>query len=510
MASRRRRNRKKKIKSPILGEVASRALDIELGGFVDEILQPTDKTLRALGFNLEAYETLLRDHQVHSTFQQRRSAVVSRELVVEAASTAAADTAAADFLREQLEALDFDGKTKKMLIAIHYGYAVGEMLWARDGARIVIDDIKVRRQRRFRFDADNRLRLITRDNHKGLVMPARKFWVFSAGADDDEDPYGRGLGHFLYWPCYLKRNAAKFWAIALEKFGTPTSLAKYPPGATEAEIKLALEAAMSVSTEAAIALPDGFMVELLQSLKQSGGDFLAFLAYWDAAISKIVLSQTMTTDDGSSLAQGEVHEDVKDDVIKEDADLVCSSFNCGPAVWLTEWNFPGANPPTIRRRIEDEPDLKEIAERDNQIQALGFEPTEAYIKETYGDGWVRRKTEDPGSRAGAGASQTSDQENQEDDDEDFAEALAPDAVQRYFEDLFERGELSAAMAPIEGGLRDFLESEPSLEAARDNLAKAVAGMDLSAFGESVARAHFQAALAGEAAAPINDIEDEEL
>jgi phage gp29-like protein len=109
----------------------------------------------------------------------------------------------------------------------------------------------------------------------------------------------------------------------------------------------------------------------------------------DRAISKIILSQTMTTDDGSSLSQAQVHQGVADKVIKADADLLCESFNRSIGAWFTEFNFPGAIPPRVWRNTEPPEDLAQRAERDTKIKALGYEPTEDYIAETYGDGWVK-------------------------------------------------------------------------------------------------------------------------
>ena len=122
----------------------------------------------------------------------------------------------------------------------------------------------------------------------------------------------------------------------------------------------------------------------------------------DAAISKIVLSQTMTTDDGSSLSQAQVHEGVKVEVIKADADMLCESFNQQVVTWLTAWNYPTANPPRVWRNTEPEEDLKARAERDNQISQLGYEPTEEYILNTYGEGW-KKKEASPLPPAGPGA-----------------------------------------------------------------------------------------------------------
>jgi hypothetical protein len=71
----------------------------------------------------------------------------------------------------------------------------------------------------------------------------------------------------------------------------------------------------------------------------------------------------MTTDDGSSRSQAEVHKGVADWVVKSDADLLCESFNRGPVAWLTEWNFPGAQPPRVWRHTEPAENLQARAER---------------------------------------------------------------------------------------------------------------------------------------------------
>jgi phage gp29-like protein len=106
----------------------------------------------------------------------------------------------------------------------------------------------------------------------------------------------------------------------------------------------------------------------------------------------------MTTDNGSSRSQSETHADVRDMVVKADADLICESFNNTVVKWWFEYNqaaFPNAKQPLLYRNTEPKTDLSKIAERDKKISDLGYEPTEEYIKETYGGGWVKKQTTDP-------------------------------------------------------------------------------------------------------------------
>lgn len=68
-----------------------------------------------------------------------------------------------------------------------------------------------------------------------------------------------------------------------------------------------------------LVLPDGSKVEFIQPQgSQSGDAFKLNMDICDAQISKAALGGTMTTDNGSSKSQGEVHERGEDDIILSD------------------------------------------------------------------------------------------------------------------------------------------------------------------------------------------------
>lgn len=377
---------------PVMQEIAPSGdgRDITMG-YLGKVRPSQDTVLAARGGGLEIYEDVLRDPQVFSTFQQRRLAVVSKEWDVEAGAKDKTSQMAADFLREQIASVGFDGATSKMLHGLFYGYAAAECLFATDGSRVALNKIKVRKARRFVFDNDGNLRLLTQQSAgEGELMPPRKFWTFAAGADNDDEPYGLGLGHWCYWPVWFKKNGIRFWSMFLDKFGAPTAVGKFPHGTSEADQRKLLDAVSAIRRDSGVIIPEGLLIELLEAKRSGTSDNMDFHDTMDAAIAKVILSQTMTTDNGSSRSQGEVHEDVKQEVVKADADLICASFNDGPARWLTEWNFPGATPPKVWRDIEPPEDLDKRADRDTKIYQLGFEPSEEYIQETYGEGWTKK------------------------------------------------------------------------------------------------------------------------
>lgn len=379
------------IKRPITAELAKPDNAQALGSIYANLLTIDDSVLSARGYDYRLYREVLRDDQCVSAFGQRRLAVTSKEWRVDAASESAADKAAAEFIREQLLALEWDRITDGMLYARWYGHAVGECMWGTDGRFVTLQDVRVRDRSRFLYDRDGGLWLATARTPER--MPERKFWTVATGADNDDAPYGLGLAHYCYWPSFFKRSNIKFWLVFLEKFGQPTAKGTAPAGMLDDPDyrDKALSALRAVATEAAILAPEGLTIELLEAARSGTSDYDTMRRAMDSALAKIIVGQTASSEGTPGRLGGDdLQGQVRDDIVKADADLVCASFNRGPVRWLTEWNFPGAKPPTVWRVTDPPEDLAKRAERDAKVFALGYEPTEAYIRDTYGDGWRKK------------------------------------------------------------------------------------------------------------------------
>lgn len=360
--------------------------DITRGYVLPQLrMLPQDTVLRKRGFaDLRVYEDLLRDDQVATSFRKLRLAVTSKEWVVEPGGKRAIDKKAADSLKAQIQALSWDGTTDKMLYGEFYGYSVAEMLWARDGREVVIDDIKVRKSRRFCFDGALRLRLQTTDDPMGEIMGPRKFWLSIRGADNDDEPYGLGLGHYLYWPVLFKRNGTRFWLIFLEKFGMPTAKGTYKPGATTEEKANLLQALASITTDSGIILPEGMALELIEAARQGTADYKDMHDAMDQAIARVITGHSATSEATPGRLGGEsMAESSFDDIVKAVADSVCESFNRGPAQWITAWNYPGAKAPRIWRNTNDPVDWVNLSTAIANLAKAGKRPTEEKLEELF-------------------------------------------------------------------------------------------------------------------------------
>ncbi|MEI9885925.1 MAG: DUF935 family protein [Rhizomicrobium sp.] len=209
------------------------------------------------------------------------------------------------------------------------------------------------------------------------------------------------MGHYCYWPAWFKRNDVKLWMLFLDKFGGPTAIGEYPPNATNADKNKLLQAAQAIQQSSAIIIPQGMLLKLLEAARSGTGTYDNAYKIFDAAISKVILSQTMTTDDGASLSQSQVHWDVAEQVTKSDSDLQCASLTRGPLTWLRDWNYPEAKLPRVYRSFEESEDLDKRATRDKTIYDMGFEPTVEYVTETYGGEWTKRAPAPPPLEAAA-------------------------------------------------------------------------------------------------------------
>ncbi len=461
-------------------------------GYVDALplLPPQDTVLQTRGGgNYTLYDEVMRDEQVAACFAQRRLAVVGCEWEVIPGGKRGKDKAAAAALKEQLDGVNagtdrpdaaavplagWDAATSKMLHGLFYGYAVGECLWGRDGRHVTLAGIKVRRQRRFGFGPDGALKLLTFSNPDGEVMPPRKFWTFTVGADNDDEPYGLGLAHWLYWPVLFKRNGVKFWLIFLEKFGQPTGLGRFPPNATPEEKRRLLAATRAMATDSGIIIPDGMQLELLEAARSGTADYTVLYDRMNDAIAKVILGQTASTQGTPGrLGNDELQGDVRQDIIKADADLVCESFNRTAARWLTDWNYPGAAYPRVFRRIEDDEDLAQVAEREHKVFQMGYRPTLKHVTDTYGGEWepVRATAPDAGAPPA-----------------EFAEAERPaaDAVDAQLTLLQQAGD--AAVEQWVEQIRALVEKAQSLEALRESLLAAYEDLPADEMREAMALA----------------------
>jgi phage gp29-like protein len=326
-----------------------------------------------------------RDLHYSSVLSTRKRAVAGIDPTVEAASDDARDVEIADAVRGLVRAPEFPSLVTDLLDALGKGYSACEIIWDRTDSRWTPREYLWRDPRFFVFDRASmqRLRLLDEGaSFEGRDLPPFKFLVHIPKLKSGI-PIRSGLARLAAAAYMCKTFTVSDWMAFAEVFGMPLRVGRYGPNATDRDIQTLIRAVANLGTDAACVLPDSMRIEFQEAAKAAGGpDLFPRLAEWlDRQVSKGVLGQTMTSDDGSSQAQANVHDDVRLDIRKDDARQVAATIDrdlIKPYVDLN-WGPPKNGYPRVRLQVPEPEDIAALADALAKLVPLGGLGIEASV-----------------------------------------------------------------------------------------------------------------------------------
>ncbi|MFW5920952.1 MAG: DUF935 domain-containing protein, partial [Polyangiales bacterium] len=269
--------------------------------------------------DVESYLILaeqIEERELHyrSVISKRKLAASGAPVHVEPASDAPEHKEHAEAVREDIvDRPQFRDLLFDLADAIGKGYSLCETIWDTSGKRWKPRAYKWREQRHFVWDQQtlSMLRLLDEQEMvNGVDLPPFKFIVHVPKLKSGH-PIRGGLARLGAVAYMLKSFTVRDWHTFMEIFGMPIRVGRYDTGATKDEKKELKKAVTQIAHDAAGIMPKTMEVEFVQAMQVSGGDklFSGAAEWWDRQVSKLVLGQTMTTEDGSSRSQAEVHQD---------------------------------------------------------------------------------------------------------------------------------------------------------------------------------------------------------
>lgn len=341
--------------------------------------------------DMYAYLTLAeemeeRDPHYASVLGTRKRAISGITPTVISASDSAEDIRLADAIRELIAFPEFIKLIRGSLDALAKGFAVVEIIYHRADGFFKVVDYRWRDPRFFVFDVADGYTLRLRDEQDpafGVPLAPYKF-VCHLPEIKCGLPIRSGLARMVAAAHMCKSYALADWMRFSEVFGLPLRVGKYQDTAKEEDIRTLLNAVANIGSDAAAAIPDSMRIEFVSPGNSAGGpELFKGMAEWlDKQISKAVLGQTMTTDDGSSLAQAQVHETVRQDIVESDAADLERTINRDLIIPYIHLNFgiqkayPKFNIPI--RRNED---LKLLVEALKGLVPMGLKIEQSVIRD---------------------------------------------------------------------------------------------------------------------------------
>jgi len=467
----------------------------------------------ARDFLLAADEVADKDLHYRAVLATRQLAVAALPLEVAAGDESAAAHAAAELVRGAFDRLPIAEIISHLMDAVAKGYAVSEILWDTQTSPWLPRAVRARPAHWFRWDAHaGALRLLSEAApQQGEPLAESRFVVHQVAARDT--PLAAALARPVLWAWVIKSYALRDWARFLEMYGQPLRVGKYDAGASPQDVDVLKEAVLGLGADAAAVIPAGMMIELVEAAgKGASGDlYQRLLEYLDRAVSKAVLGQTLTTDQGASgsLAQARVHEEVRRDLLRADATALAATLTRDLVAPLVRLNLGDAAPlPVLTLRVDEPEDLQALAEQIERLVKLGLPVPQAWARAKWGipepDGaepLLRAPAAGPiAGMAGrvAGTPMRGLQATQNSATPDFEALPRADALDALVDEAMAgwRQQMGPVVAPLEALFARAEREGWSAEELIDALAPTLAEPHEAALNEALARAAFAARLAG--------------
>jgi hypothetical protein len=230
---------------------------------------------------------------------------------------------------------------------------------------------------------------------RGLLVPGQKILLYdingNKGLDvsevDDVLLYTKfysNIGILEKAAVYtiLKRHSWGSWDEFEELFGVPIRIAKVASQSETVKNEVAGWLEEMGSAPYGV-FPMGTEIDIKENSKADAFNvFYQKIQALDKELSKLILHQTMTTENGASKAQGTVHENTLEEVIKSDKKKMLSFLNkrLVPAMRKLGYAIPDNAKITIEKTKDPEKQIK----IDSQLMSNGYILKQQYVEETYG------------------------------------------------------------------------------------------------------------------------------
>lgn len=330
-----------------------------------------------------------RDPHYASVLGTRKRALSGLPMVVEAASDDPEDVRIAEAVRDMVKHPCVRQCVTHLLDALGKGYSVCEIVWDMSGLPWVPKNIIWRDPRFFLFDQLDRETIRLRDEEDpalGLLLEPFKFITHNPQLKNGI-PIRGGLARLSGWSYLFKNYTVKSWMGFMDVFGQPMRLGKYAKNHTDEDKQVLLTALANLGSDAAAMVPEGMEILFEQLSNVTGGQLLFKNAaeWFDQQLSKAILGQTMTADQGSSLSQAQVHNDVRGDILMADSVAMTDTLNRDLIIPFVQLNFGvQKNYPRLTIPVLEPEDTVALADALSKLVPLGLKVRAQQVRDKFG------------------------------------------------------------------------------------------------------------------------------
>ena len=321
-----------------------------------------------------------------SVLGTRKRAVAQLPITVEAADETPEAEADAQLVRDWLKRDTLEDELLDILDAVGKGFSVSEIVWEMSEGQWWPRRLIWRDPRWFQFDRVDGSTIRLKDGSPdGADLEPFKYVVHTMKAKSGLTLRG-GLARAAAWIYLFKNFSIKDWVAFAEVYGLPFRLGRYDPSATAEDRRALLTALAMIGSDAAGIIPKTTDIEFVDGkmAASDGALFEKLATYFDQQMSKAVLGQTATTDavaSGLGGGLGNVHNDVRGDIERADAKVLGATLSQQVAQPLVMLNRgPRKAYPRIVIGREEALDVKATTESLDTLVGLGLKVTQSFAR----------------------------------------------------------------------------------------------------------------------------------
>ncbi len=304
----------------------ARTMTVEIGAWKSTMYEQSsfepynpDDLVRKFGGNkgIDKYSKMKQDDAVKAALFVKKSAILSSGYRFVPASASPADKRVAQEISDDIAhgfVGNFEAALVRILSALDYGFSVNEKIFAVEGSRVVLKNLKLKPAQSFEFHLDD-FGNLKEDGFKQwtstklIPLPPFKFVHFVNNSDVDGF-YGESDLRAAYRSWFSKDVVIKAWNIYLERCGIPLTVARYSANASDEDIAALNDIGKNLSFKTHLTIPKDAEIDFKESTRNATGDFdVAIDKHNQMILRSILVPRHLGFDEaqGGSYALGKVN-----------------------------------------------------------------------------------------------------------------------------------------------------------------------------------------------------------
>jgi SPP1 gp7 family putative phage head morphogenesis protein len=244
--------------------------------------------------NYAIYDEMRKDDQIKACLSLKKDMVIGAGWEINSD-----DEEVKEFFTKDLEDLNdsasvdssFENCLRDMLSFYEYGFSVSEVVGKLVDGMYHLSAIKTRSAHSWQFDLDAKgdLRKLIQTTGTGDKVLDAKNFLIATYQPEFGNPYGKSDLSSAHDAWKAKKFFQRMFCIYIERFASPTSIARYKAGTQDEEIERIFEMVKTIQNSTVLALPDDVSIDFIQSARDATDGYMKGIDLWNLSIGRALL-----------------------------------------------------------------------------------------------------------------------------------------------------------------------------------------------------------------------------